>query len=74
MPSTPGSFAAWDQSPIARVLSGNHLPASPNEAKKGKAMKLSSKHYEFVADSPKPGTGGKSVLYVDGQQWQKGTF
>ena len=37
-------------------------------------MKLSSKHYEFVADSPKPGTGGKSVLYVDGQQWQKGTF
>jgi arylsulfatase len=24
--------------------------------------------YEFVADSPKPGSGGKSVLYVDGQR------
>jgi arylsulfatase len=24
--------------------------------------------YEFVADSPKPGTGGKCILYVDGQQ------
>ncbi|PYK53187.1 MAG: arylsulfatase [Verrucomicrobia bacterium] len=28
--------------------------------------------YEFVADSPKPGTGGKSVLYVDGQQVAEG--
>src|SRR6476660_9919627 len=27
---------------------------------------------EFVADSPKPGTGGKSVLYVDGQQVAEG--
>src|SRR4029079_1959894 len=28
--------------------------------------------YEFVADSPKPGTGGKCVLYVDGQQVAEG--
>jgi arylsulfatase A-like enzyme len=28
--------------------------------------------YELVADSPKPGTGGKSVLYVDGQQVAEG--
>ena len=28
--------------------------------------------YEFVADAPKPGTGGKSVLYVDGQQVAEG--
>ena len=28
--------------------------------------------YEFVADSPKPGTGGKSVLYVDSQQVAEG--
>src|SRR6266550_2090035 len=28
--------------------------------------------YEFVADSPKPGTGGKYVLYVDGQQVAEG--
>jgi arylsulfatase len=28
--------------------------------------------YEFVSDSPKPGTGGKSVLYVDGQQVAEG--
>src|SRR5438105_2077535 len=28
--------------------------------------------YEFVPDSPKPGTGGKSVLYVDGQQVAEG--
>jgi arylsulfatase len=24
--------------------------------------------YEFIVDAPKPGSGGKSVLYVDGQQ------
>ena len=28
--------------------------------------------YEFVADSAKPGTGGKSILYVDGQQVAEG--
>jgi len=28
--------------------------------------------YEFVADSPKPGTGGKSILYVDGQHVAEG--
>jgi arylsulfatase len=28
--------------------------------------------YEFVADSPKPGTGGKCALYVDGQQVAEG--
>jgi hypothetical protein len=24
--------------------------------------------YEFIADAPKPGSGGKCALYVDGQQ------
>jgi len=24
--------------------------------------------YQFVADVPKPGTGGKAILFVDGQQ------
>ncbi|HRI60725.1 MAG TPA: sulfatase-like hydrolase/transferase, partial [Saprospiraceae bacterium] len=28
--------------------------------------------YEFVPDSPKPGTGGKSMLYVDGQKLAEG--
>jgi arylsulfatase A-like enzyme len=28
--------------------------------------------YEFVADAPKPGTGGKCVLYADGQQVAQG--
>jgi arylsulfatase A-like enzyme len=28
--------------------------------------------YEFVSDGPKPGAGGKSVLYVDGQQVGEG--
>jgi len=28
--------------------------------------------YEFVADGPTPGTGGKCVLYVDGQQVAQG--
>jgi len=28
--------------------------------------------YEFTADSPKPGTGGKCVLYVDGKQVAEG--
>jgi arylsulfatase A-like enzyme len=28
--------------------------------------------YEFIADSPKPGTGGKVALYVDGKQVAEG--
>jgi len=28
--------------------------------------------YEFIADAPKPGAGGRSVLYVDGQQVAEG--
>ncbi len=28
--------------------------------------------YEFIADAPKPATGGKCVLYVDGQQVAEG--
>jgi len=28
--------------------------------------------YEFISDAPKPGSGGKSVLYVDGQQVAEG--
>jgi hypothetical protein len=28
--------------------------------------------YEFISDAPKPGAGGKSVLYVDGQQVAEG--
>jgi len=30
--------------------------------------------YEFVADSPKPGTGGKCILYVDGQRVATGAI
>ena len=28
--------------------------------------------YEFIPDTPKPGTGGKSILYVDGQKVAEG--
>ena len=28
--------------------------------------------YEFVVDAPKPGSGGKCALYVDGQQMAEG--
>ena len=43
-------------------IAGQHaLPAGKHEIK-----------YEFVVDAPKPGSGGKSVLYVDGQQVAKG--
>lgn len=28
--------------------------------------------YEFIADAPKPGTGGKCILYVDGQKVGEG--
>jgi arylsulfatase len=28
--------------------------------------------YEFVSDGPKPGAGGKSILFVDGQQVAEG--
>src|SRR5438132_9439357 len=41
----------------------------------GQTALTAGKHeikYEFVAASPKPGTGGKSVLYVDGQQVAEG--
>jgi len=42
----------------------------------GGPMPLSAgKHeikYEFISDAPKPGSGGKSVLYVDGQQVAEG--
>jgi hypothetical protein len=37
----------------------------------GQSVLSPGKHeikYEFVTDAPKPGTGGKCVLYVDGQQ------
>ena len=30
--------------------------------------------YEFIADSPKPGTGGKCTLYVDGRPVASGTI
>ena len=43
------------------VASPNVLPSGKHEIK-----------YEFVADSPKLGTGGKCVLYVDGQQVAEG--
>jgi arylsulfatase len=43
------------------IGSPSALPAGKHEIK-----------YEFVADSPKPGTGGKCVLYVDGQQVAEG--
>jgi len=39
----------------------NAVPAGKHEIK-----------YEFVSDGPKPGAGGKSVLYVDGQQVAEG--
>jgi arylsulfatase len=39
------------------VATPDALPAGKHEIR-----------YEFVADSPKPGTGGKSVLYVDGKR------
>ena len=41
----------------------------------GPAALSAGKHvikYEFTIDSPKPGSGGKSVLYVDGQQVAEG--
>jgi arylsulfatase len=41
----------------------------------GPAALSAGKHeikYEFVVDAPKPGSGGKSVLYVDGQQVAEG--
>jgi arylsulfatase len=41
----------------------------------GPAALSAGKHeikYEFVADSPKPGTGGKCILYVDGQKVAEG--
>jgi hypothetical protein len=41
----------------------------------GQTILSAGKHeikYEFVADSPKPGTGGKSILSVDGQQVAEG--
>ena len=37
------------------------LPAGKHEIK-----------YEFISDAPKPGAGGKSVLYVDGQKVAEG--
>ena len=39
----------------------NAVPAGKHEIK-----------YEFTSDGPKPGAGGKSVLYVDGQQVAEG--
>jgi hypothetical protein len=39
----------------------NAVPAGKHEIK-----------YEFVSDAPKPGAGGKCVLYVDGQQVAEG--
>jgi arylsulfatase len=41
----------------------------------GPAALSAGKHeirYEFISDGPKPGAGGKSVLYVDGQQVAEG--
>jgi arylsulfatase len=41
----------------------------------GPAALSAGKHeirYEFISDRPKPGAGGKSVLYVDGQQVAEG--
>ncbi len=41
----------------------------------GPAPLSAGKHeikYVFIADAPKPGTGGRSVLYVDGQQVAEG--
>ncbi len=42
--------------------------ASPTAIGRGKH----TLKYEFVPDSPKPGTGGKSILYVDGQKVAEG--
>src|SRR5947199_6501702 len=41
----------------------------------GAAPLTAGKHeirYEFIIDAPKPGAGGRSVLYVDGKQVAEG--
>ena len=42
-----------------------------NDSRRRRAGKHEIK-YEFIIDSPKPGAGGRSILYVDGQEVAEG--